>query len=214
MRFRDGTTAGLAAIHRGAAEAAELSNAGQAVIACSHETSPFLIMPRDDALRRTLGEDVRTRMRTYHHYIQSLPAGPVAGWSGLTFLDLLPPSEGWARGEDWFVEFDRACYGVLTDKGRRKPLARQCASRSSTGADSVVCRLHGYSRRCPPRALRTGNRAPPPLFPAVSNSVAASRSNSAPAAAPAGRATIPFRACLPASSAEWPGGRGLPMPQK
>jgi DNA-binding transcriptional LysR family regulator len=225
-RFRDGVAAGLAAIHRGAAEAAELSNAEQVVIACSHETSHFLIMPRYDALRRALGEDVRIRILTYHHYIQSLPAdpsadirltwdaagsapedrvvafreavrpvcspayaaehpqtlaGPVAGWSGLTFLDLLRPNEGWASWEDWFavagrpdraprrlgldsytyvleaaaaghgialgwrhlvkrsleagalvalgdgfVEFDRTHYGVLTEKGRRKPLARRC----------------------------------------------------------------------------------------
>ena len=86
VRFRDGVAAGLAAIHRGTAEAAELSNAGQAVIACSHETSHFLIMPRWDALRRTLGEDVRTRILTCHHYIQSLPAGPSADirltWDG------------------------------------------------------------------------------------------------------------------------------------
>ena len=225
-RFRDGVAAGLAAIHRGAAEAADLSNAEQVVIACSHEASHFFIMPRYDALRRALGEDIRIRVLTYHHYIQSLPAdpsadilmtwdaaavapqdralvhreavrpvcspayaaahaqalaGPVAGWSGLTFLDLLRPSEGWASWEDWFavagrpdgtprylgfdsytyvldaaaaghgiavgwrhfierpleagalvalgdgfVEFDSAYYGVLTEKGRRKPLARRC----------------------------------------------------------------------------------------
>ena len=108
-------------------------------------------------------------------------AGPVSGWSGLTFLDLLRPSEGWASWEDWFavagrpagaprrlgfdsyayvleaaaaghgvalgwrhfierpvdtgvlvalgdgfVEFESAYYGVLTDTGRRKPLARRC----------------------------------------------------------------------------------------
>ena len=108
-------------------------------------------------------------------------AGPAAGWSGLTFLDLLRPNEGWATWEDWFApaggpagtprrlgldshtyvleavatgsgaalgwrqfierfleagtlvplgggffEFDRAYYGVLTGKGRRKPLARRC----------------------------------------------------------------------------------------
>ncbi len=108
-------------------------------------------------------------------------AGPVAGWSGLTLLDLLRPNNGWASWEDWFavagrpataprrlgldtstyvleaaaagtgialgwrhfierfieagtlvtlgdgfVEFDRAYYGVLTEKGRRKPLARRC----------------------------------------------------------------------------------------
>ena len=226
VRFRDGVVAGLAAIHRGAAEAAELANADQVVIACSHETSHFIVMPRYDALRRALGEDVRIRIFTYHHYIQSLPAdpsadirltwdaadsaaedrvvalreavrpvcspayaaehaqtlaGPVAGWSGLTFLDLLRPNEGWASWEDWFavtgrpdhaprrleldsyayvletaaagngialgwrcfiersldagalvalgdgfVEFDREHYGVLTEKGRRKPLARRC----------------------------------------------------------------------------------------
>ena len=183
-------------------------------------------MPRYDALRQVLGEDVRVRILTYHHYIQSLPpepsadilltwdaagfapedrvlahreavrplcspayaaahaqtlAGPVAGWDGLTFLDLLRPNEGWASWEDWFavagrpdraprrlgldsytyvleaaaaghgialgwrhfiersleagalvalgdgfVEFDNAYYGVLTEKGRRKPLARRC----------------------------------------------------------------------------------------
>ncbi len=225
-RFRDGVAAGLAAIRRGAAEAADLSNAEQVVIACSHEASHFFIMPRYDALRRALGEDVRIRVLTYHHHVRSLPAdpsadilmtwdaagaapqdralahreavrpvcspayaathaqtlaGPVAGWSGLTFLDLLRPSEGWASWEDWFavagrpdgaprrlgfdsytyvleaaaaghgialgwrhfierpleagalvalgdgfVEFDSAYYGVLTEKGRRKPLARRC----------------------------------------------------------------------------------------
>ena len=225
-RFRDGVAAGLAAIQRSAAEAAELSSAEQVVIACSHEASHFLIMPRYGALRQVLGDDVQIRILTYHHYIQSLPAdpsadilltwdaagvapedrvlvleeavrpvcspayaaahaqtlaGPVAGWSGLTFLDLVRPNEGWATWEDWFaaaghphgpprrlgldcytyvleaaasghgialgwrhfaerlvdagalvtlgdrfVEFDSACYGVLTEKGRRKPLARAC----------------------------------------------------------------------------------------
>ena len=108
-------------------------------------------------------------------------AGPVAGWSGLTFLDLLRANEGWATWEDWFaiagrpdgaprrlgfdsyacvldaaaaghgialgwrdfiersldagalvalgdgfVEFDGVFCGVLTEQGRRKPLARRC----------------------------------------------------------------------------------------
>ena len=225
-RFRDGVATGLAAIHRGAAEAAELAHAAQVVIACSHEASHFLIMPRYDALRRALGDDVRIRILTYHHSAQGLPtdpsadirltwdaagvtpedrvvahteavrpvcspayaaahahtlAGPVAGWSELTFLDLLRPNEGWATWEDWFavaghpdgasrrlgfdsytyvleaaaaghgialgwryfieraldagalvalgagfVEFDGVYCGVLTEKGRRKPLARTC----------------------------------------------------------------------------------------
>ena len=50
-RFRDGVAAGLAAIQRGAAEAAELATAEQVVIACSHEASHFFLIPRYDALR-------------------------------------------------------------------------------------------------------------------------------------------------------------------
>ena len=237
MHFRDGVVAGLAAIRRGAVEAAELSSTEQVVIACSHEASHFLIMPRYDALRQVLGEDIRIRILTYHHYVRSLPpdpsadllltwdaagvpaedrvvvlregvrpvcspryaalhaetlVGPVSGWSGLTFLDLVRPNEGWASWEDWFVVAGRPdgaprrvgfdCYtyvleaaaaghgialswrglieraleagtlvalgdglvesgncffGVLTEKGRRKRLARQCrasALRSSTGS--------------------------------------------------------------------------------
>ena len=225
-RFRDGVATGLATIHRGAAEAAELSQAEQVVIACSHDASHFLIMPRYEALRRVLGEDVQIRILTYHHSIRSLPpdpsadirlvwnaagvapedralvineavrpvcspayaaahaqvlAGPVAGWRGLTILDLLGPNEGWASWDDWFaaagrpdaaprrvgfdfytfvleaaaaghgialawrhlierslesgalvalgdgfLETDNLCVGVLTEKGRRKPIARRC----------------------------------------------------------------------------------------
>lgn len=51
-RFRDGVAAGLAAIRRGAAEAAELASAEQVVIACSHDASHSLIMraPRRPAV--------------------------------------------------------------------------------------------------------------------------------------------------------------------
>ena len=77
-RFRAGVAAGLAAIHRGAAEAAELSTAEQVVIACSHEASHFFLMPRSDALRRVLGEHVQIRILTDHHYIQGLPTDPSA----------------------------------------------------------------------------------------------------------------------------------------
>ena len=223
-RFLTGVSAGLAAIHRGAAEAAELSKAEQVVIACSHDASHFLIMPRYDALRQVVGENVQIRVLIYHHSVQSLPAdpsadillawdaagvapedrvslkeavrpvcspafagahaetlaGPVAGWSGLTFLDLVLPNEGWASWEDWFavagrpdkaprrvgfdcftyaleaaaaghgialgwryfmdrqlesgalvalgdgfVETGNLYFAMLTEKGRRKPLARR-----------------------------------------------------------------------------------------
>ena len=77
-RFRDGVAAGLAAIQRGAAEAAELATAEQVVIACSHEASHFFLIPRYDALQRELGEDVRIRILTYHHYVKNLPVDPSA----------------------------------------------------------------------------------------------------------------------------------------
>ena len=224
-RFLDGVTTGLAAIHRGAAEAAELSQAEQVVIACSHDAAHCLIMPRYGALRQMLGEDVQVRILIYHYSAQHLPsdpsadivlswkaagadpedslsfkeavrpicspayaaahgqilAGPVAGWGGLTFLDLLLPNEGWASWEDWFaaagrpdeaplrvgfdcytyvleaavrgqgialgwrcfihrsleagalvvlgdgfVETGNLYFAMLTEKGRRKPLARKC----------------------------------------------------------------------------------------
>jgi LysR family glycine cleavage system transcriptional activator len=225
-RFRDGVAAGLAAIRRGAAEAAELASAEQVIIACSHDVSHSLLMRRHTALLRALGDDVRIRILTDHHHNQSLPAdptadihltwnaaaaapedrvvalkeavrpvcspayaathaetlaGPVASWSGLTLLELVRPNEGWASWEDWFavagrpagkprrlgldsytyvleaaaagngialgwrhyierfleagtlvalgdgfVELDGAFFGVLTEKGRRKPLAHRC----------------------------------------------------------------------------------------
>ena len=203
-----------------------MANADQVVIACSHEASHFLIMPRYAELRRALGDDVGIRVLTYHHYVQGLPAdpaadirltwdpadtapedrvvalreevmpvcspayaaahagllaGPAEGWGDVTLLDLVRPNEGWATWEDWFaaagqpsqpprrialdsyayvleaavgghgvalgwrhfierflaagtltalgdgfVDFDRAYYGVLTEHGRRKPLARRC----------------------------------------------------------------------------------------
>ena len=225
-RFHHGVATGLAAIHDGAAEATELSQTEQVVIACSHDTSHFFLMPHYDTLGRLLGKDVRLRILTYHPSVHRLPsdpsvdilltwsaadveqeqeaiaireairpvcsrtyaathanvlAGPVAGWSGLTFLDLVGFNEGWASWDDWFaaagspdgtarrVEFDYYTYvmeaaaaghgialawrhqikrsiqsgslvalgrgfvetenrflGILTEKGRRKPLARTC----------------------------------------------------------------------------------------
>ena len=79
-RYRDSVTIGLGAIHAGAAEVAELSNEEQVevVIACSEEVSHIILMPRYDALQKTLGERVQVRILTYHYSEQYLPprAGP------------------------------------------------------------------------------------------------------------------------------------------
>ena len=66
------------------------AQAAQVVIACSHEASHFFLMPRYDALRQVLGEDVGIRILTYHHYVQSLPADPSADISDdAAFAELL-----------------------------------------------------------------------------------------------------------------------------
>ena len=65
--FHEIVVSGLDAIHSGVVAAANVARTNLLVIACSHETSHFLVMPRFDALRRTLGEHVRIRILTYHY---------------------------------------------------------------------------------------------------------------------------------------------------
>ena len=77
-RLYDAVVSGLGVIHRGVAEAEELSKDEQVVIACSHETSQFVLLPRFNALCRALGERVRVRILTYDQDISSLPSDPVA----------------------------------------------------------------------------------------------------------------------------------------
>ena len=132
--------------------------------------------------RAVLGEGVRPVCSpAYAAAHAGTFAGPVSGWGGLTFLDLVLPNEGWATWGDWFaaagrpdgtprrlgfdcytytleaatagqgialgwrnlfersieagalvalgngfVETGNVYYDVLTEKGRRKPLARRC----------------------------------------------------------------------------------------
>ncbi len=227
-RYREAVSIGLGAIHAGAAEVADLASDERVEIAigCSDEVSQLFLLPRYDALRDVLGEQVRVRILTYHYSVEHLPPepaadvllawnaetaepedralifreavrpvcspgyaalhsdtlrGPVTGWDGLTFLDLARPNEGWLSWADWFktvgrpdsapryvdydsymyvleaaaagngiamgwrhfgeqflesgslvaltdqfLETDNSYYAVLTEKGRRRPLGRQC----------------------------------------------------------------------------------------
>ena len=50
----------------------------QVVIACSHEVSHFLLLPRYDTLSEALGEKVRVRILTYHYEMKNLPPEPAA----------------------------------------------------------------------------------------------------------------------------------------
>ena len=78
IRLYDAVVSGLGVIHRGVAEAEEFSRDEQIVIACSHETSQSVLLPRFNALCEMLGERVQIRILTYDRDIRSLPPEPVA----------------------------------------------------------------------------------------------------------------------------------------
>ena len=77
-RFHEGVSTGLAVIRAAVAELAAWPRGEQVVIACSHEASHFLLMPRYQSLREALGEQVGIRILTYHYDRQNLPLAPVA----------------------------------------------------------------------------------------------------------------------------------------
>ena len=205
---------------------ADTSADEQVTIACTHENSHLILLPRFDALQQALGADKTIRVMTYEYdamqrmldprvdikiqydvdridpadrvqivgeavrpvvsppffaeHETTLSAGPEA-WLALTFLELSKDNYGWATWDDWFerqttgtmrpsyqyfnnyvylleaaaagkgialgwrglidrhlesgvlveigpdyIEFERAIHAVLTDYGRRKPLARRC----------------------------------------------------------------------------------------
>ena len=175
-RFHDGVSTGLGIIRAAVAELTAWQSGDQVVIACSHEASHFLLLPRYGALRAALGEQVGIRILTYHYEMKNLPrepaadvvlgweatigtedrvviheeavrplcspgyaqthaevlSGPVSGWSGLTFLDLTRPNEGWASWEDWFAA-----------AGRPEPAPRYIGFDSYTYALEAAAAGHG-----------------------------------------------------------------------
>ena len=78
QRFHNAVVAALAIIRSATNEVAALPADEQVVIACSHEVSHFLLLPRYDALSEALGAKVRIRILTYHYEMKNLPAEPAA----------------------------------------------------------------------------------------------------------------------------------------
>ena len=78
VRLRAAVVTGLDVIHQGVAEAEESSGDERLVIACSHEASQLVLLPRYNALCEKLGERVQIRVLTYDHDIRYLPPEPVA----------------------------------------------------------------------------------------------------------------------------------------
>ena len=77
-RLHDSVAAGLALIEEGCEETTKLSDFEEVVIACSHEMSQFVVMPRYDALQEALGEQIQIRVLTYHRDHQNLPVDTIA----------------------------------------------------------------------------------------------------------------------------------------
>ena len=77
-RFRNGVVAGLHVLRAAADEAAELSSGNRVVIACSHDASHLVILPRYDALLDALGEDVRIRLLVHKRRSEDLSIDPFA----------------------------------------------------------------------------------------------------------------------------------------
>lgn len=77
-RLRDAVSDGLQLIHQGVLEAGEIPGDAQVVIACSHDSWQLVCMPRLDALRSALGENIRVRARLYHRDLETLQSDPNA----------------------------------------------------------------------------------------------------------------------------------------
>ena len=69
---------GLGEIYRGIAEAADVLNENNVIIACSHGASQFIVMPRYGMLCNELGDHVEIRVMVYDQDIKYLAPDPVA----------------------------------------------------------------------------------------------------------------------------------------
>lgn len=75
--FHDGVAAGLGMIEKAASETTESSTDEQVVIACSAPASHYVLMPRYDALRETLGERTQIQPVIFYRYSRNLPLDPI-----------------------------------------------------------------------------------------------------------------------------------------
>ena len=85
-RYHDAVTGALGSLRASAEQAADMSRGPAVVIACSHDTSHLLIMPRFPELESLLGEEARIRVLTYQRHIHELQGVDVAdivlSWQG------------------------------------------------------------------------------------------------------------------------------------
>ncbi|MDE0058726.1 MAG: LysR family transcriptional regulator [Defluviicoccus sp.] len=97
FRFRDAVVAGLGVIQVGTEEAAGRPEAGDVVIACSHDVSQLVMFPRFGALREALGSEVGTRVLIHRSSPQYRHVEPnadlVVTWSADDALPGVAPED-------------------------------------------------------------------------------------------------------------------------
>lgn len=76
--YHDTVSAALGQLRSGADKALDMGRGPRVVIACSHDASHLLVMPRYRELERLLGEQARIRMLTYQRHIHELQPAEVA----------------------------------------------------------------------------------------------------------------------------------------
>ena len=236
--FHRAVAIGLERIAAGALTAVNIAEDQRVIVACGTGLSHHFVMPRFDALRRAVGEDVCLRILTLDYDMldrlgdqevdlllvfenganasedraqlfdeavtpvcspdfaaihADILARPIAEWGSLPFLRLSRPARRWATWHDWFeavgypqprprytgiedyvylieaavagqglalgwrhyidrhidagtlvavmdgfVEFDRCCSARLTERGRRRPVARRCLEAFASLADETA----------------------------------------------------------------------------
>ena len=77
-RYKEAVVAALNNLKVGGEEAAELSAGPSVVIACSHDASHLVIMPRYAELERLLGPETRVRLLTFQRHLHELDPVQVA----------------------------------------------------------------------------------------------------------------------------------------
>ncbi|WP_428099362.1 LysR family transcriptional regulator [Candidatus Rariloculus sp.] len=115
-RYQEAVVAALNSLKVGGEEAAELSAGPSLVIACSHDASHLIIMPRYAALEKLLGPETRVRLLTFQRHLHELAPVQVAdivlGWQP---LDATRKDRVVAIGE----EIQPVCSPAYADAHRR-----------------------------------------------------------------------------------------------
>lgn len=126
-RLYDATVAALGLLESAVEEVAHRSSSDAVMIACSHDISHLMIMPRHAALQAALGEAAQIRLQTFHRQLEELAPGGTAdlvmSWrvSEATQEDRVLVMEEWVRpicAPAYAAAHSETIFGPTRDWGR------------------------------------------------------------------------------------------------